>query len=392
MQKAAKLIFNPDENYWLSSRMWQGVPGIERTGKRLWTTWFSGGKYEPCIHNYGILAYSDDDGESWVEPYLIIAADVKNGMRVMDAQLWTEPSGRLWCYWAQDVYPEDAVVSDYDTDGNKLFDVFFGDVQAWGIYTDNPEDDNPTWSEPIHIGSGFIRNKPTVLSTGDIFIPGYAVKNKIYYQYMMAKTFGEDTNVCEGPLQIGDKGFDECMAVEQNDGSVRFLVRTNTGHLAEAFSYDGCKTWTKTSESDIPNPCTRFFIRRLKNGMLLLINTPSSKVGNRKSLVAFLSRDDGKTWEYSLVLDERHGTTYPDAVESDDGYIYMIYDCQRDNRQKVCKENPMKSEAVKEICLAKFTVDDVINGAISTSGSFLAKVISKCTYDSRALGTIEGKN
>ena len=69
-----------------------------------------------------------------------------------------------------------------------------------------------------------------------------------------------------------------------------------------------------------------------------------------------------------------------------------FYDCQRDNRQKVCRENTMKSEAVKEICLAKFTVDDVINGIISTSGSFLAEVISKCAYDSRALGTIEGRS
>lgn len=391
MQASAKIIFNPDKKYHLSSRMWQGVPSVEKTGKRIWAAFFSGGKYEPCIHNYGILAYSDDGGESFVEPYLAVAADESKYMRVMDLELWHEPSGRLWCYWAQDVYPADCKESDYDTNVNMLFDEFFGDVQAFGIYTDNPEAETPIWSAPVHIGEGFIRNRPTILKNGKIFLPGYQVKNKPYYRFMLTDDISKGAIVMDGPLQLGDKNFDEPMAVVQNDGSVRFLARTTTGYLAESYSYDNCQSWSETKKSSIENPCTRFFIRRLSNGMQLLINTPSSKPGNRRSLVAYLSDDDGASWKYSMVIDERVGTTYPDAVEDGDGFIYMIHDVQRDNRQMVSADDPKISNAAKEICLSRFTVADIINGSLITDGAFLTKVISKVDFKERTLGAVEGK-
>lgn len=93
MQVPAKILFTPGKKYSIGSRMWHGVPAIEKTGDRLWAAWFSGGKYEPCIHNYAIVAYSDDCGETWIEPYFVVAADETKGMRVMDAQLWVEPGG-----------------------------------------------------------------------------------------------------------------------------------------------------------------------------------------------------------------------------------------------------------------------------------------------------------
>lgn len=393
MKRTANLHFNPNEKYFVEHRMWQGVPGLEVTGNRIWAAWFSGGKYEPCINNYGVVAYSDDIGKTWTEPYFVVSAEEGTNMRVMDVQLWKESSGRLWCYWAQDTYTADIPASDYDTtQGDDLFDKFFNDVHAWGIYTDNPEADRPTWSEVVYIGQGFIRNKPTELSNGNVLIPGYAVKSPTHVQYMLAKAFGKDVAICQGPQRIGAKGFDEPMAVERKDGSIWLLTRTNAGYICESSSHDGGKTWTETQKTALPNPCTRFFIGRLSNGMLLLINTPSSKLGNRKSLVAYLSSDDGKTWEHSLVLDERQGTTYPDVAEGSDGYIYVIYDCQRDNRQCRRENDPYHSDAEKEICLARITIEDILKGKIVTDGSFTSKIISKVTdFDTVQHGNVEGR-
>ncbi len=42
-----------------------------------------------------------------------------------------------------------------------------------------------------------------------------------------------------------------------------------------------------------------------------------------------LSEDDGATWKYSLMIDERDDVSYPDAKEADDGYIYITYDRER---------------------------------------------------------------
>ncbi len=398
MQTSAKVIFDPDKKYRLESRMWQGVPSVEKTGKRIWMAYFSGGKYEPCHHNYGILAYSDDNGETVIDPYIAVAADESIRMRVMDLQLWCEPSGRLWCYWAQDIYPDETPESDYDTDGKSLFTAFFHDIRAFGIYTDNPEDDTPTWSEPVYIGEGFIRNRPTALPGGKFFVPGYQVKNEKYVCYMLSDDISKGARNVIGPERIGSMGFDEPMATVQNDGSVRLLARTDTGYITEAYSFDGGESFGEMKSTDIENPCTRFFIGRLSNGMQILINTPSSKLGNRRSLVAYLSEDDGKTWTYSMVIDDRAGTSYPDAVEGEDGFIYMIHDVQRDNRQGVDKNDPRRSgahvthsSAAKEICLSRFTVADIMNGAPVTDGTYLAKVVSKVDFELRPLGKVEGR-
>jgi len=85
--------------------------------------------------------------------------------------------------------------------------------------------------------------------------------------------------------------------------------------------------------------------------MLLLVNTPSAVFGDRKSLVASLSEDDGKTWPYSLLLDDRRFMTYPDVTQAEDGRLYVVYDCQRDNRLAVCPNDETRYEAAKEICL-----------------------------------------
>lgn len=115
MKKAAEIIFNLGEEYRPEKRKWQGVPSIEKTGNRLWAAWMTGGKYEPCIKNYGILAYSDDNGENWIDPYMVITCNTADGQRTYEHQLWLAPDGRLWLYWCQDIYAPNAKESDFDT-------------------------------------------------------------------------------------------------------------------------------------------------------------------------------------------------------------------------------------------------------------------------------------
>ena len=76
------------------------------------------------------------------------------------------------------------------------------------------------------------------------------------------------------------------------------------------------------------NPGSRFYIRRLSSGKLLLINTPDPK--ERKELHAYLSeRDDGPLFGPGLVLTDSDSVSYPDAVEAPDGLIYCIHDHDR---------------------------------------------------------------
>jgi len=120
----------------------------------------------------------------------------------------------------------------------------------------------------------------------------------------------------------------ENMIVELKEGRLWMLIRTGAGCLYQSFSNDHGQTWSEGEPADIVNPGTRFFIRRLRSGRLLLINTPDPK--QRKGLYAYLSDpDDDTDFGPGLELDPRDRVSYPDAVEAQDGLVYAVHDFDR---------------------------------------------------------------
>jgi hypothetical protein len=67
----------------------------------------------------------------------------------------------------------------------------------------------------------------------------------------------------------------------------------------------------------------------------------------RRDLTAYISRDDGKTWEGGLLLEDRP-CSYPDGFQAGDGRIYVIYDRSR--------------RGDKQIKMAVFTEADALAG------------------------------
>jgi hypothetical protein len=160
------------------------------------------------------------------------------------------------------------------------------------------------------------------------------------------------------------------MVIERRDGSLWMLTRSRGGFLEEAFSNDKGFSWSSGRQSSIESPGSRFHIRRLKSGNLLLINhyrfmasKPGLLMSRRNNLTALLSQDDGVTWENFLLLDEREGSSYPDACEGSDGRIYIVYDRERTK--------------AKEILLADITEADILAGRCVSAGSTLKNVAVK---------------
>lgn len=174
-----------------------------------------------------------------------------------------------------------------------------------------------------------------------------------------------------GGADVPKRSFDEHMILELNDGRLAMFVRTTYG-IGVPYSFDGGKTRTKGEDSGLGGPCSRFFIRRLRSGRILLINHDNDR--GRSHLTAMLSEDEGKTWKYKLLLDERNGVSYPDAKEGDDGYIYVTYD-----RERGAFLNSLGKvySCAREILFAKITENDVIHGKLVDAGSRLKGVISK---------------
>lgn len=300
-------------------RQWQGIPAIERSANgRLWSTFFSGGPKEPDPDNYILITTSSDDGETWVEPTIIL--ERPGATRVFDPALWHDPSGKLWLFYNQ---------ANLEQTDHSL----------WYITTDESDSPTPRWSEPQQLDVGvpyaFRLNKPTVLSSGSWLLPVTWARSApgnwfCGPEHLQGVAISDDegrTWELHGAVEAPQWAL-ENMILERTDGSLLMLMRTGAGVIWQSHSTDAGRTWTPGSPTEIVSPGVRFFLRRLALGRVLLINTPNPK--ERTTLYAYLSdSDDGSGFREGLELDHREKVSYPDAVQAPDGTIYAVYDCDR---------------------------------------------------------------
>ena len=349
--------FSPGPKYADSTRLFQGIPGLERAPNgRLWAVWYAGGPDEPTEGpgNYVVVVTSTDDGRTWSEPQLVI--DPPGDVRAYDPTLWHDPEGRMWLFWAQ---------SSHKWDGRS---------GVWEMHTSNSGDGQPRWSSPRRICDGIMMNKPTAVTNGDWLLPVsvWAQKpgdgTRPEHRRDLGALIGANAFISRdrghtfthlGQTRASDSIFDEHSIVQRRDGTLWMLLRTKSG-IAESVSTDSGTTWTPAQPSPIPHVNSRFFIRRLESGNLLLVrhNPPDRKT--RSHLTAYLSEDDGKSWIGGMMLDERVGVSYPDGIQDTRGVIRIIYDFER-----------TKS---RQILMAVFTEDDVRSGQPSAEARLRVEV------------------
>ena len=355
----------PQTKHLRDSRTFQGIPSVIQTPSgRLFCCWYSGGADEGP-ENFIIVAYSDDHGESWSDAVAVIEPEDKF-TRAFDPAIFITPSGRLFLFWGQSYSPENRKVID-----NRC-GVFFTEL----LNHDQPAADWK-WSKSKRIADGLMLNKPTVLKNNSIALPIYVCRKnlvgveedisisgtKMYVSEDEFRTFRE---VGKSLMPLEEADFDEHSIIEKEDGSLWMIIRSRNGNH-ETFSFDGGKTWTEPVKSAITGPCARLRIFRLKSGRLLLINhlvsaDPEKYSHARKDLAAMLSDDDGRTWYGNLMLDARSGVSYPDGMEGNDGFIYIVHDHER--------------YLQGEVLLSRFTEDDVKAGKLVSPGSRLQMLIS----------------
>ncbi len=353
----------PGPEYADSTRLFQGVAGIERAANgRLWATWYGGGVTED-LHNYILLDTSGDDGRSW-QRVMVLDPDGDGPVRAFDPCLWHDPAGRLWLFWTQ----ETTLQKGRDTSGFVTF----------AITTTDSGKADAKWSAPRQIAKGVMMNKPTVTKDGRWLLPmatwAAEASARVVVSTDRGATFAE-----LGAAHIPDRksrNADEHMIVERQDGSLWMLVRGKfppvqkdyTG-IGESISTDGGKTWSDVAATSIPHSGARFFIRKLASGRLLLVrqNPPGGKK-DRSHLTAFLSDDDGRTWKGGLLLDERLRVSYPDGAQAPDGSIYLIYDHERGG-----------PDSAKEILMAVITEADVLAGKPASPHSRLRVLVNKAS-------------
>lgn len=342
------LLYSRDPQFEESIRQFQGCPTIAVSPKgRIFLGWYSGGTREPHIDNYNILVTSEDGGKTWSKPVLIIPSSRSELVHALDIQLWIAPSGELHVYWVQndvDTAQED-IASENDSQPSVTVDkFFFNDFthSMWRSICKDPDAEVLEFGEPQCVDSGFLRCKPTALSNGRLIFFNYdQITDR--YGYSISDDAGKTHTRHYGAKKLLTR-FDEAMAYQLTDGSIRMFARATAHRLSESFSYDNGISWSDAAETDIPSPDTRFFVSRTPTGRVMLIHNDSEKT--RCNMTVKLSEDDGKTWKYSRLIDSRNGISYPDA-DFHDGKIYLTYDRER--------------TGAKEILFLSFTEDDIID-------------------------------
>lgn len=341
-----------EEAFSIKSRSFQGIPSIECTrGGRLWCCYY-GGALEEQNGNYVVVAVSDDGGGTWTEPYIIIHHE-DPGMRLFDPNVWMDPMGRLWITYSQ---------------SHGFFDGRHG---VWAVVIDDPDAERPALPVPRRIANGVMMDKPTVLRNGEWLFPcaiwACAEPSELRPELenerrsnVYASKDGGATFFLRGGADVPNRSFDEHMLVERRGGELWMLVRRYDG-IGEATSRDGGRTWLQEGHSGICSPSSRFFIRRLLSGNLLLVNHVDFR--GRNNLMAKLSFDDGHTWTGGLMLDTRDNISYPDGCQRPDGLIYITYDRER-----------LKD---REILMAAFREQDILHGLLISEDTRLRTVVCR---------------
>lgn len=351
----------PDYDY---DRLDYGMTiGCERTpGGRIWACWVGGGDNDK---GFFVLSTSDDEGESWSKPRLVIdphRPEHPHARRTLVGNLWTDPSGKLWLFFDQ------------------AMTYFEGRAGLWVTTCENPDADNPAWSTPRRIWDGCALNKPIIRSNGEWllissiwdrgrnqppFKESFPELDSLRMANLLVSTDQGATWTRRGGVRFEGPSFDESHVIERKDGSLWITTRTNHG-LYESVSTDGGTTWAQPTPSKIAHISSRHHLRRLASGRLLLVKHGvriDEAPGERSHLTAFLSEDEGHTWQGGLLLDERATISYPDGFQSPDGTLFVSYDYNRDSHG--------------EILLARFTEEDVLAGKLVNPKSRLRSLISR---------------
>lgn len=340
----------PRPEHSATNRAFQGIPSLAVAPRgRLWAAWYAGVTPAEDKNNYAVLITSGDGGATWKE-ILTVDPDGDGPVRAFDPELWVSPDQRLFYFWAQ---------MDKGQRDPRL--------GVWYVETAEPDAAQPKWSQPRRIGDGVMMCKPIVLTNGDWVLPiSKWREHDNSAQMVVSSDKGKNWTVrggCNVPVEA--RSFDEHMFVERRDGSLWLLARTKYG-IGESISTDSGKTWHELKPSAIPHTSSRFFISRLASGNLLLVkHGPFDMKTGRSHLMGFISKDDGKTWGGGLMLDERTGVSYPDAQQTSDGLIRVIYDFSRTGE--------------RNILLATFREEDAAAGKPTSKDVRLRQLVSQAS-------------
>ncbi len=349
--------------YLPENRNWQGLPYIAVTESRIWVTLYSGGVAEPDPNglNYTALAYSEDNGKTWVDPYIVFDNPGKNSYM----SIWTDPNGRLYLYFIVQTEGRDYYMYEYYTDNPDAKDI--QDIQWVGRRSTK--------------GAS---SKPYVIINEKGQKEWLSFQNYRILSSVDGGTTWQEKGECvphEDTLDYLDT--DEPSLYQCTNGDLVALFRIGNGALGgvqKFVSKDFGKTWSEGEfnlGAPYQSPGSKIASMTLDSGAILICshdNTTSIGGATRKGLTLYLSDNDGVSW-YSLVLESRE-SSYPEIFQDKDGTIYVAYDRGR------YTTNSIRLTILNEQDIKNGFYSDKMNHNIKVAGIGITKDIEQVNIPS----------
>lgn len=222
--------------------------------------------------------------------------------------------------------------------------------QTWWGMVMTSKDNGHTWSAPRKLGEdptvghllGPIKNKPIQLADGTIINPTSIEYPKgdnedqdwrVYFE--ISTDLGRTWEVV-APINDGVE-FDAIQPsiLTYPDGKLQVICRTRQDVLAESWSEDQGRTWSKMTAMALPNPNSGTDAVTLDDGRQLLVYNHATKQGQEpkgRNILNVALSDDGKTWEPVMTLENEpieDGYAYPAVIQSSDGKVHITYTYNR---------------------------------------------------------------
>ena len=292
----------------------------------------TGGITEPHNKNIVVICRSDDEGESWSAPEILF----RHGERGV---------------WATEIYTgfENPMMVLYTYNA----DCPYKELQTFVSYT---SDNGKTWSQPRHIApyaNGLCLRRGVKMSNGETLFHVYYTE--VYdgfgdFPEFGAERFWEGTRHMCGVVVTDDGGtsykpfgniatdlkcFEKFGAVsmwepnciEVENGHLIMYIRC-AKYIVMSESFDYGRTWSKPTETDIPNADTKITLFKIGEKIFLVSNLVSDLTYTGRTRLSIQKSTDGKNWEFIGFVDGEDSLRfYPHvAVDEDKRIVYLAYE------------------------------------------------------------------
>ncbi len=261
-----------------------------------YTQFYGGSGDESAAKIVGIE--SSDQGKTWSPPRVVI--DNEAGDNVMSVSLLRLKSGKIGLFYAhKDSWIDCRERVRFSEDEGKTWSEPVLIVAAPGYFVLNNDRVIQLKSGRLVVPVAFHRSRIADPESSKSF-DGRAI-NFWYLSDDEGKTWREARSWWALPAATGS-GLQEPGVVELADGSLFTWARTDQGHQFEMRSTDQGNTWSAPVAGPLASPTSPASIKTIPGTtrLLALYNDHSGKFpfpkGKRTPLVSALSDDGGKTW------------------------------------------------------------------------------------------------